>query len=175
MRFNLVSAALLYGVLSTTIVVAEDGGRAPPPISTPATPVILTSTGPDGSVSVVTVTGLGNKDNIPTDPALGSVTSSPVLSGSGGSGSDASSGTNVPKSTGKNDDAVAASSPKPSVGKSNNTGAIAGGVVGGVLFLVLVGALIFFLRKRKKARDPFGSMEKSSESSSTLSQSLIAY
>lgn len=33
-------------------------------------------------------------------------------------------------------------------------GAIAGGVVGGVALLVLLGALIFLVRKRRKSRDP---------------------
>lgn len=36
-------------------------------------------------------------------------------------------------------------------GKKSNIGAIVGGVVGGVVFLAIVGGLIFWLRRRKRS------------------------
>lgn len=167
---NLLSAALLYGVLSTTIVVAQFSSTdttITAPFTSPSPTVVDPGSGDRlGHSSLVDPVG---KD---TNTVRSSTATGSVVDGS-------ASETNGPEASGgRNNNTGApsvASDHKASGGKSNNTGAIAGGVVGGVLFLVLVGALIFFLRKRKKARDPFGSMEKSGESSSTLSQSLIAY
>jgi len=165
MWFNLASAVLLYGVLSTTIVVAEQSPPATPSGAPIPSPTLLSGAteAPGGESGTSGVTS-------PTSTSLpkGTTENNTGLNDKGHQGGWSSeSPTQGP----------ASSSPAPvsSGKKSSSTGAIAGGVVGGVLFLVLVGALIFFLRKRKKARDPFGSMEKSGESSSTLSQSLLVY
>ncbi|KAG0641738.1 hypothetical protein HOY80DRAFT_1038441 [Tuber brumale] len=145
MWFNPLSAALLYGLLSTTIVVAQtstfppgsgpvDGSGAPPTGVLPASESLATPT-------------LGK------EPGLGSNDDSKV------GGSDSGAGSIVPVSgTGTPSSASRASS-----SKGSNTGAIAGGVIGGVLFLLLVGALLFFLRKRRRTHDQFGSVEKSAD------------
>ena len=167
---NLLSAALLYGVLSTTFVASQTTNNQAtftPPLST------STETGPVGPVQqptgspqqVATALKGGESNGIETEKS----------GATGGPVAPSSTPDRSPENTTSGARQSAGNSVAASPGKSNNTGAIAGGVVGGVLFLVLVGALIFFLRKRKKARDPFGSMEKSGESSSTLSRSLIAY
>jgi len=156
MRSNLLSAALLYGVLSTTIVVAQT-----------FSPISPSPTGP------------GQVAQAPAGPTLpvGSESSSIVESSAGASAS--SSAGEMPKPALKSGSSnTHADTPEPSgkpSGKNNNTGAIAGGVVGGVVLLIIVGALIFFLRRKKRAHDPFGSMEKSRKPSSTLPRSLMVY
>lgn len=161
---NPLSAALLYGVLSTTFV----AGQGPASNNNQVSPTFITSftseiVGPTDSPQPTISPQPSRTDGLKGGEGSG-------LSGEKGGASGSASPSSTPENT-----VASASGVRKSAGNSNNTGAIAGGVVGGVLFLVLVGALIFFLRKRKKARDPFGSMEKSGESSSTLSQSLIAY
>lgn len=49
----------------------------------------------------------------------------------------------------------------PREGKKSNAGAIVGGVIGGILFLVLIGvAVFFFLRWKSKLSFMFVSIEK---------------
>jgi len=154
---GLLSAALLYGVLSTTIVVAQTVNPTPPFGVSPTGPPDV---GADTQVSRV--------------PAPSSTSQS---TGSGGSdkGTDGSSGgvsSAIPAKGSAPPGSAPSSSSSSSPGKSN-TGAIAGGVVGGVVLLILVGALIFFLRKRKRTRDPLGSMEKTGKPSFTLPEALM--
>lgn len=42
--------------------------------------------------------------------------------------------------------------PDTSSGKSSNTGAIVGGVIGGIAILVLIGLAVFFFRRRSQTR-----------------------
>lgn len=46
--------------------------------------------------------------------------------------------------------ANATTTPAPSSGSSTNVGAIAGGVVGGVVFIAILAILVWFLRRRKR-------------------------
>lgn len=159
---NLFSAALLYGVLSTTFV-AGQANQASPTISPSPTFGEIGPAGPTGPPQSTT-TG-GSKGDEPGSAEK-----------SGGDGPAAPSSTldrpqNSVEASTNSARQSAGNSAAASSGKSNNTGAIAGGVVGGVLFLVLVGALIFFLRKKKRARDPFGSMEKSADERAASNES----
>ena len=65
----------------------------------------------------------------------------------------------------------------PPEGKKSSTGAIVGGVIGGILFLVLIGiAVFFFLRWKSKWRFMFLSMEKVVwRSKTTFFHSLAEY
>jgi hypothetical protein len=55
--------------------------------------------------------------------------------------------------------APTSASPRPAPSSKSNTGAIVGGVVGGVVVLCIVGAIIFFiLRKRRNQRQAEGEM-----------------
>jgi hypothetical protein len=55
--------------------------------------------------------------------------------------------------------APTSASPRPAPSSKSNTGAIVGGVVGGVVVLCIVGAIIFFiLRKRRNQRSAKGEM-----------------
>ncbi|KAG0125444.1 hypothetical protein HOY82DRAFT_616549 [Tuber indicum] len=133
MRFNPLSAALLYGLLSTTVVVAQT--ESPPTV---------TSLGSDGPDPIQKETGkVGPSDNVKGNEGESSAGATIGVVASGSSRPSPSQ----------------SSSPK----NTSNTGAIAGGVVGGVLFLLLVGALLLFLRKRRRTRDQFGSEEKSAD------------
>jgi hypothetical protein len=42
----------------------------------------------------------------------------------------------------------------PSKGKDRHVGAIVGGVVGGIVLLIVLGSLIYFLRRRSRAQRP---------------------
>ena len=166
---GLLSAALLYGVLSTTIVFAADptlqsqvavgGTITGAPTSRPSTD----GAGPGGD------TGPGSEVPKAEQTAPDSATSSstPVL------GIDASSGSNGARITSGSGASGLRSPERTPKASKPNVGAIAGGVVGGVVLLILVGALIFFLRKRKRTRDPLGYMEKTRKPSFTLPQSLM--
>ncbi|CAZ82571.1 unnamed protein product [Tuber melanosporum] len=140
MWFNPLSAALLYGLLSTTIVVAQTGlPTGFPPASASAMDTLSPASTASQGQGLKGGSGTGNNRNLKE----------------GASAMDtAAQGSTTPT----------AGSARPSSAKSSsNTGAIAGGVIGGVLFLLLVGALLLFLRKRRRTRDQFGSEEKSAD------------
>ncbi|KAI5851820.1 hypothetical protein BZA05DRAFT_418720 [Tricharina praecox] len=169
MRFSAISAvlcglALVPGVLSQASMQNTDGGPGRPTVVRTPNGGFTCATGGDTCLSECIM----NKDGVEeliknqdgsTVCSVSSSSSTSILAPTRNAA--ASSSIEVvfaaPISTGNYSSASADASrntslANPSNNKKSHTGAIAGGVVGGLAGLALIGALVFFLRRRKYRR-----------------------